>query len=107
MKLQETQELSSSRINFLNVNDENIKLVSDKVFNEFIDFKNKHYKNSDFDLIQILLSFCYEYSYEPGEVGEVLAENQEFVEILKNNAIKNYYLKTEIEDFNEPNEEEW
>lgn len=86
------------------MNNQNFKGKAENLINEFVAFKNS-LKVKELNLIELLIDFCYEKNIEPEEMGDILSEHKEFINIIKKNAKKyNYVKKDKTEN---SFEEEW
>jgi len=65
------------------------KKLPKNLFKNIIDFKLDNNLQGD-SLLQIITTYCDKYSLDPIEVGETLKKDKKFVEMFKQDLIKNY-----------------
>ena len=73
-----------------------MRVEYNKLIHNINEFKEEHIKISNdgtFDMLTVILSYCEHNDLDIKEVGDILADDLDFVSIFEKNLYKNHHIK--------------
>ena len=68
-------------------------IIGKKLSEKILDFRNKHYKNQDVSLLDVITDYSWENEIPMIDIAEELKEDELFKEIFEKDLIKHNYIK--------------
>lgn len=70
-------------------------------------FKFKREKCPEFSIIDTILEYAYKYDKNIQELGNIISEHEEFIQILEKQLVRTHYIKSDEPSQDTLDENEW